>query len=140
MQTKHAKLVTELVAAWNAHNAERVATLYAAQHEGFDSGLMEPLNGPEAVQAYCANFFAAFPDAHIQVEEIVAEEDRCAVAWQAQGTHLGKLMNIPPSSKVVNIRGMSILTIEEGKFTRSNTIWDMAAFLRAIGLLPRLTR
>lgn len=140
MQSSHEDIIAELLAAWNEHDAGRVATLYSTQHEGFDSGLREPLKGAAAVQSYYADFLRAFPDSRIRAEEVVREGNRYVVAWQAEGTHLAKLMNIPPSGKYVRIRGISILTVKDGKFIRSDTIWDMAALLRTIGLLPRLVR
>ena len=55
-----------------------------------------------------------------------------------RGTHHGTLMRIPPTGRQVAMRGVSILTIAEGKVTHGETIWDTAGLLRALGLLPEL--
>jgi hypothetical protein len=47
-------------------------------------------------------------------------------------------MNIPPTGRPINARGVSMLTVESGKVWRANYIWDVAGMLREIGLLPDL--
>ena len=47
-------------------------------------------------------------------------------------------MRIPPTGREVAVRGVSILTIADGKVTHGETIWDTAGLLRALGLLPEL--
>ncbi len=69
---------------------------------------------------------------------MVIQGDRAAVAWTARGTHRGELLRIPPSGRVVTVRGMSLLTVERNLVVRALSIWDVAGLLRAIGLLPEL--
>jgi steroid delta-isomerase-like uncharacterized protein len=132
--------VAELMAAWNSRDARRVAHYYAACYEGIDIGQVAPMRGPDDVLDYFERFYAAFPDVQLTVDSVVSEADRYAISWTAHGTHRGKLMNIPPSGKAVVVRGVSVLTTEAGKVVRALTVWDMAGLLRAIGLLPRLSR
>jgi steroid delta-isomerase-like uncharacterized protein len=140
MQMNAEAFVAELLAAWNSHDASRVARLYATGYEGSDIGQVAPLRGPTDVRDYFERFYAAFPDAHLTVESVLQEGNRCAIAWTAHGTHQGKLMNIPPSGKPICVQGISLLTVEHGQITQAQTVWDMAGLLRSIGLLPRLTR
>ena len=58
--------------------------------------------------------------------------------WRMHGTHRGRLMNIPASNRPIEIRGMSLLMVEDKKMARETSIWDVAGFLRSIGLLPEL--
>ena len=140
MQAENEEFVAALMAAWNSHDAQRVAQFYSSSYEGVDIGQVAPMRGPAEVQDYFERFYTAFPDAQLTVDSVVADADRCAVAWTAHGTHKGKLMNIPPSGKAVSVRGVSMLTTAGGKVVRALTVWDMAGLLRAIGLLPRLSR
>jgi steroid delta-isomerase-like uncharacterized protein len=140
MQAEQARFVEQLMAAWNSHDAERAAVWYAPNFVGVDIAQVAPLHGRKEMEEYFARFFAAFPDVQLQVESVVAVEDHYAIAWTAQGTHLGKLMNIPPSGKHVSVRGITMLRTETGQVVHAQTVWDMAGLLRAIGLLPRLSR
>ena len=132
------QIVTELVEAWNAHNPERVAALYAQTHEGTDVGVANPLRGPEAVRQMVTRYLGAFPDLEFTEQETIVQGQRAALMWQARGTHRGPLMNIPATNRRTEMRGMSLLTVEDGKITRETSIWDVAGFLRSIGLLPEL--
>ncbi len=85
-----------------------------------------------------ARYWRAFPDLQFLEEGSVAEGDKLALFWTIQGTHHGELMKIPPTGKRVNVRGVSLLTLESGKIRRALYLWDVAGFLRALGLLPDL--
>jgi steroid delta-isomerase-like uncharacterized protein len=140
MQPEHSDFIDRLIQAWNSHDPTQAAALYAAQFEGTDISQVVPLRGAGDMHDYFARFYAAFPDVQVMVDTVVANGEHYAVAWTAQGTHQGKLMNIPPTGKPVCVRGMTLLTTVAGKVQNSSTVWDMAGLLRAIGLLPRLTR
>ena len=68
----------------------------------------------------------------------VAEGYRLAIAWVAEGTHQGPIMNIPPTGRRMEIRGVSIIDVQDGLIVRGQYIWDLAGMLRHMGLLPEL--
>jgi steroid delta-isomerase-like uncharacterized protein len=138
MQVEQRHFVDQLLAAWNSHDGTRVARLCAPTYEGMDIAQRAPIRGPAEVQAWCEHLYAAFPDAQVVFDAVIAEENRYAIAWTAQGTHRGRLFNMPPTAKLVQVRGMSLLTVEAGQVVTASTVWDMAGLLRAIGLLPQL--
>ena len=41
----------------------------------------------------------AFPDMHIDIEDLIAEGDKVVIRCTASGTHLGKFMDVPPTGK-----------------------------------------
>lgn len=132
------QLVKELVEAWNAHDAERVAELYAQTYVGTDVGEANPQQGPEAVRQTVARYLHAFPDLEFMEQETIVQGQRAALVWRVRGTHRGPLMNIPATNRITEICGMSLLTVQDGKITHETSIWDVAGFLRSIGLLPEL--
>jgi steroid delta-isomerase-like uncharacterized protein len=140
MHAEHAHFVEQLVRAWNSRDAVLAASWYALNFVGADIGQMAPLHGRQEMEQHFARFFAAFPDVQLRVDSVVADEDRYAIAWTVHGTHLGKLMNIPPSGKQVSVRGITMLRTQTGEIIDAQTVWDMAGLLRSIGLLPRLSR
>lgn len=131
------RLVTELLAAWNAHDVERTMAFYAPDYEGIDVAQAHPQRGPTAVGQSLERYIRAFPDIHFTGDTII-QGNRVALIWTANGTHQGTLMRIPATGRTIQVNGTSILTIEEGKITRGLYIWDVAGLLRAIGLLPEL--
>ena len=132
------KLVEDLLGAWNAHDTGRIKSFYAAEYVGVDVGQAEPQRGPQGISRSVDRYLQAFPDLRLVEEDVVIEGDRAVLVWTAHGTHGGKLMNIPPTGRKVSVRGVSVLTIENGKIASGLYVWDAAGLLRTIGLLPEL--
>ena len=132
------QLAADLIAAWNAHDVEQVAAFYAPDYEGVDVAQPASRRGLDAVRNTLTRYLCAFPDLHFTPDEIVAQDNQAAVAWTARGTHQGVLMNIPPTGRAIQVRGVSFFTVRDGKIIRALHIWDVAGLLRAIGLLPEL--
>lgn len=132
-----AQLVADLLDAWNAHDLARAETFYAPDFVGIDVGQPTPQHGPHERCAVLASYIRAFPDLHFSGETIV-QGNRATLIWTMYGTHQGTLMRIPPTGRGVAVRGVSVLTIEQGKVQRGLNIWDTAGLLRGLGLLPEL--
>jgi len=62
--------------------------------------------GAIPVRAFWQKFFAANPDAHFEVEEIFALDDRCVVRWIYRKTKEGQQWHL---------RGMDIFKVRNGK-------------------------
>jgi steroid delta-isomerase-like uncharacterized protein len=132
------QFVRDLLDAWNAHDVGRIETFYAPQYEGVDVGEAEPQRGRQGISRSVGRYLQAFPDLRFVEEDVVIQGDRVVLVWTARGTHGGKLMSIPPTGRKIAVRGVSVLTIENGKVTRGLYVWDAAGLLRSIGLLPEL--
>jgi steroid delta-isomerase-like uncharacterized protein len=132
------RLISQLVNAWNSHEVDLVVEFYASDYLGRDVGQPKLEIGRAGVRERLNRYFRAFPDLIIKPQDMIVEGDRVALVWAAQGTHLGSLMNIPPTGRIVEVSGMSVLNLENGKVKEALYIWDMAGLLRSIGLLPEL--
>ncbi|MEW5829352.1 MAG: ester cyclase [Chloroflexota bacterium] len=124
--------------AWNSHDIEKVLGFYSPDFVGSDVGMSQPLRGHDGLRRMLENYWAAFPDLQITITHTVTENFRVALIWQAEGTHRGPIMNIPPTGRRVRVRGVSILDVEDGLVVRGQYIWDLAGMLRNMGLLPEL--
>jgi len=131
-------LVADLNAAWNAHDAERVLAFYSPEYEGTDVAERAPQQGLAGARQSIERFLTAFPNLHITIEETVAQDSRIAVVWRAWGKHQGSMMQIPATGREFEVCGVTILTFQDGKVVRARQVWDVAALLRHIGLLPNL--
>lgn len=134
------QLIERLMVMWNSHDCSGADEIYAPDYRGIDITDASRVNGPEGVAKQLERFYRAFPDLRFQSEETIIENKRVALYWSARGTHQGTLLNIPPSGRRVHVHGVSMLWIENGRIVRGVHMWDMAALLRAIGLLPELEK
>jgi steroid delta-isomerase-like uncharacterized protein len=132
------QLVAALLDAWNEHDLERVASFYAPDYEGTDIAQPGPQLGRADIRRTTAYYFRAFPDLHVSQEDLVLARDHAVIAWTWRGTHRGTFMRIPPTGRAVVVRGITILSIQDGLIRRGQRVWDLAGLLRDIGLLPDL--
>jgi steroid delta-isomerase-like uncharacterized protein len=83
-------------------------------------------------------YWQAFPDLQFRVTDRIVKDSRVVVIWVAVGTHQGTIMNIPATGHKVQVRGVSIIDVENDQIVRGQYIWDLAGMLRHMGLLPEL--
>jgi steroid delta-isomerase-like uncharacterized protein len=124
--------------AWNSHDIEKALGYYSADFLGSDVGIAQPLRGHAGLRAMLENYWAAFPDLKFTITHTVVEGCRAVLVWQAEGTHQGPIMKIPPTGRRIRVRGVSIIDVENGLVVRGQYIWDLAGLLRHLGLLPDL--
>lgn len=132
------KLIDELTAAWNSHEITRLLALYAPDYEGEDVAMAQYQHGHDDVARLVTAYWDAFPDLTLQEIDRVIGDGRASVRWIARGTHLGRLLNIPPTHRMIAAHSISMMTIEHGLIVRGAYLWDMACVLRTLHLLPDL--
>ncbi|MEF2977497.1 ester cyclase [Subtercola sp. YIM 133946] len=92
--------------------------------------------GPAGYQAFFGEMITAFPDLHIEVERLVANDTDVAFAYTLTGTHEGPLMGHPATGKPVSVRGMQISRFEDGKLVERWGSSDQHGMLEQLGLTP----
>jgi steroid delta-isomerase-like uncharacterized protein len=130
--------VRDLVAAWNDHDTDRAVSFYAHDVAMYDVGDGKPQIGHEGFIRMFAGLLRAFPDAQFVEEQLIVQGERAALFWTLEGTHQGRLMNIPATGRPVRAKGVSYFEFRDDKVVRIDRIWDVAGVLRTIGLLPEL--
>jgi predicted ester cyclase len=88
--------------------------------------------GVEGVKRFFAMFRDAFPDVAVQIDEIVADGDRVAVATTFTGTHEGELMAIAPTGRRVSVTGIDIVRVADGKIVEHRGLTDIVGLVRQL--------
>ena len=81
-------------------------------------------------------FESAFPDHHTTTYDEIVTEDRAVYRWITRGTHQGEMLGLPPTGKSMELRGMTILRIEDGKI---HEVWeniDLLGLMQQLGAIP----
>jgi predicted ester cyclase len=99
------------------------------------------MNRRDDVVAWFRGFFDAVPDLHMKVEDVVIAgepgRERVTVQWHITGTFSGKpYMSIEPTGRPIDLRGMDLIQVEDGRVAGNNIYYDQLAFARQIGMLP----
>jgi len=81
---------------------------------------------------------AAFPDAQVSTEDLLAEGDKVVERWSQTMTHTGVSMFGAPagSGKKVQITGISIYRIANGKIVEHWSQMDVVSILQQLGVMP----
>lgn len=135
--TLHSR-ITGLLEGWNAHDVEALIPFYAQDFQATDVGQAQTYHGRDGLQQLLNRYFTAFPDLRFEVDRTIIENNKVALSWTAHGTHQGRIMSIPPTGRKIAVRGVSMLTIDNGKVKEVTFLWDVAGLLRDLGLLPDL--
>jgi steroid delta-isomerase-like uncharacterized protein len=83
-----------------------------------------------------AGMQAAIPDFRFEVHAILADGDRAAIYSTTRGTHLGEMMGIPPTGKVIAVEAVDIVRVQDGKVVEHWGVFDEMGMMRQLGLIP----
>jgi steroid delta-isomerase-like uncharacterized protein len=96
----------------------------------------QPLRGPEAVRWYARVLRHAFPDLHVSVEHMIAEDDVVASRVTWTGTHTGQFVYLPPTGKRIKVEGITMERVANDKLVEHWGEWNQAELMLQLGILP----
>ena len=133
------ELLERYVELYNVGDLDACIELYAddavqLMHDG-------TFEGPSAIHDRLARDLTAFPDATYTVASFVEQGDTFADEWTFAGTQTGPFLlpdggQLPPTGKRVEIRGMELVQVRDGKIVLDNLYYDSMAVLVQLGLVP----
>lgn len=123
-------------AALQARDAKAMAACWS--EDGIEDIVpLRVMRGPEEVREFFAGLFSAMPDAETTVHNVVASERQAAVEWRTVGTFTGTpFEGVEATGGRVELRGLDLLEIEDGRILKNTAYYDGAAFMRQLGMLP----
>lgn len=69
-------------------------------------------------------YFTAFPDAHLTINDLVAEGNKVAMVWTINGTHRSEFMGMPATGRRIETKGIDVYRLADGKIAEIWTIGD----------------
>jgi steroid delta-isomerase-like uncharacterized protein len=95
------------------------------------------LRGRAEIAGLFRDLFAALPDLETTVTRVVAGERQAAVEWRMTGHFTGTpFQGVEATGKRIELRGIDLIEVEEGKNVTNTAYYDGMSFARQIGLLP----
>jgi steroid delta-isomerase-like uncharacterized protein len=125
-------------AAWADHDVDAIVELHT-ENSVFENHTTGDVNvGKDAIGNAIRGIFTVFPDLTFETRRQYIRDDLVIQEWTARGTHLGKMMRagleVEPTGRTVEYRGMDVIPIEEGKVARKDVYSDGVTLLRQLGL------
>jgi steroid delta-isomerase-like uncharacterized protein len=92
--------------------------------------------GPEDLREALVAIRKGFPDIDVSVEDVIAEGDKVVVRNTWRGTHQGEFNGIPATGRRIEIEGIVIWRIENGKIAERWATIDTLSLLQQLGVIP----
>ncbi len=127
----------ERVAAWNAHDAERVATYFTDDARYEDVAMGQVSIGRDEIREFAQSMFRSSPDIDFELLSVFVGEAWFALEWVMTGTQTGDQMSgLPATGKPFSIRGASVGELAGDKIKRNSDYWSLASLMQQLGVLP----
>ncbi|HWZ84182.1 MAG TPA: ester cyclase [Terriglobales bacterium] len=91
------------------------------------------LHGPAEFVRFVESIRATFSDMKITVEDVFGTADKVVLRWSGKMTHRGDGLGVPATGKTIQITGITIARIENGKIVEGWDNWDQLGMFEQIG-------
>ena len=119
---------------WNQNRESTIDELLSPQGVGFGLTATESEVTSTQFKPFVRNFRDAFPDLHMEIEDMVAEGDKVAVRLRVTGTHKGGGLGFPATGRKIDITAITIIQFANGQLVQGWNNWEQ------LGLIPTPTR
>jgi steroid delta-isomerase-like uncharacterized protein len=82
-----------------------------------------------------AGLLAAFPDLHLTINDEFMAGDKASFRWTATGTNTGPFGDMPATGRKIEIEGLIIDHVVDGKVKYRWELWDQMAMMQQLGLV-----
>ena len=138
------RVVTRLVASWDARDLDALVDCLSDDVEWYDPAMPDPpARGRTAVRAFAQAVIRAFPDFKYEILPPIcyaADGSRCAIKWRISASHLASLdpPGYAPTGRRAEFEGVDLLEFEGERVRRILTAFDpLPAAEQLLGLRLR---
>jgi steroid delta-isomerase-like uncharacterized protein len=128
------KTFRDYLASWNTGDLDKVISFFTEDcvYENLPRG--QSYRGKDELKTWGKGVFDAIPDFKLDVKSLFVSDDWAACEWVMSGTQTGSAPDLPATGKSFSVRGSTIVQLRDGKIARNTYYWDLATFLRQLGV------
>jgi len=131
------KMMSDYIAAMNAHDVEKLLSFFADDCVYECTPLGKVNRGKKELKDFFSSMFVDFPDFKLEMKPGFNTGDRGAGEWVMSGTFAhSSIPGMPATGKSFSVPGAAITEFSGGKISRNTNYWNLAAFLQQVGLMP----
>lgn len=136
------KTYDQIIQAWQARDADKLASLYAQSSATFASPGAGGQLGAQDFKSYAQALFVAVPDFKLTMKQSAPiGKNGLFDQWEVTGTWTqpfpgGPLAGMPASGKSFVLPGTSVHQTQNGQLVSTVQYYDNLSFLQQIGAIP----
>lgn len=99
--------------------------------------IMNPENvvGIDNVKDFYANYLTGFSNIKFTIVDVFGQGQKIMKHWNFKGTHSGDFFGIPATGKMVDIDGVTLVMMKNGKIAQEQDFMDNMALMQQLGIL-----
>jgi len=97
----------------------------------------ENIVGIEGFKAYYKNYLTGFSDIKFTIVEIFGQGDKIVKQWNFKGKHTGDFFEIPATGKEVNVTGVTVVKMKDGKILQEQDFLDNLDLMQQLGQISK---
>jgi steroid delta-isomerase-like uncharacterized protein len=132
---EQSRIVTRWVEAWNNQDLAAARDLLTPGYRRHDPSLPD-VDGPDGSADFIRSVVTGFPDVHLHVEQLIAQDGLVAARLTVRGTHQGPFMGVPATGRAVTVDVMDVYRLEGGKIAEEWAVMNTMGLLQQLGAIP----
>ena len=126
------KLVRDFIdTIWHDRNVEMISTFWSENYVNH-AVPTDPQTGMDNLKRSHQMFLNAFSGLRLEVLDQVAEGDKVVSRLRFSGSHTGEFMHLPATNRSIQMTGIRIDRIENGKIVEHWADYDLAGLMRQL--------
>ncbi len=142
MAEDSSSVIRKLFDAVNSKDYDVIEALAADNFELLDVASGEKFRGPEGARKNAEGWLTAFPDAKVEVLNVVSSGEWGFAELVGRGTHLGALKtpggDVPPTGRQMELHFCSVVKVQDGKIVEGRDYYDGMTVATQLGMMPEM--
>jgi len=129
---RDAAIAEKWIAAWNSHSPDKMLPLFTDDVFYEDVAFGEANQGKAELRKFAADEFEGVPDLELKLVRADIHGGHGTIEWTFSGTD----KDVFKTGKKFSVRGVSVISLRDGKIFRNLDFYDAATIMREVGVLP----
>ncbi|CAN5628949.1 ester cyclase [soil metagenome] len=96
----------------------------------------EPMHGRATLEEFVLRLRTAFPDLHVAIDDLVADDRTVVTRCTTRGTQDGDYFGVPPTGSRVRMTEVQIFRIADGRIVELWLVFNVLDVLQQLGVVP----
>ncbi|MGC1308563.1 MAG: ester cyclase [Phormidesmis sp.] len=115
---------------YNAHKLDLLDEILSEDYVGHVNA--HDIKGADAAKGFIGGFIKGIPDANYKVVDTFVNENKVITRWICTGTQTGDFFGAAPTGKSIDVTGITIFEIIDGKINQLWNNWDQFTLVQQL--------